>query len=196
MIVGHYATSLIPKSVLGNRCPYWLLLLCSQVPEFFWLILSLAGVEKPHPDSMLDATFQNLSVAMTYSHNFVPVLGQMIVVGLVVFFVTRKRDVALWCAGLVVLHVLCDYVVGFEHQVLGLSSLSVGLNSYRRFPHAAILFELIFSLALVFVYHAMERARGRNIEPRRRYALYALFAVGVAVWLPAATLPLRALFMR
>lgn len=193
MIIGHYATSLIPRSVLGGRCPYWLLLLCSQIPEFLWLALALVGVERPHPDSMLDATFGNLSVAMTYSHNLVPVLIQAALVGAVVWLVTRQRDVAAWCAGLVVTHVLCDYVVGFEHQLLGPGSLAVGLNSYGRFPHLAILFELGFSVALVFTYHRLEARKGRVIDRRRRLLLYTLFVVGVGVWLPAATMPLRSL---
>jgi len=193
MIVGHYAASLLPRSVLGDRCPYWLLLLCAQVPEFLWLLLSLAGVERPHPDSMLDATFQNLSVSMVYSHNLVPALLQAALVFAIVLAVARKRDVAAWCAGLVVVHVLCDYLVGFEHQLLGPASPSIGLDSYRRFARAAILLELAFSIGLVFVYHAMEARRGRAVPLRRQIALHAAFAVGVLMWLPAASVPLRAL---
>jgi membrane-bound metal-dependent hydrolase YbcI (DUF457 family) len=193
VIVGHYAASLIPRSVLGDRCPYWLLLLCAQVPEFLWLALSLAGVERPHPDSMLDATFPGLSVEMIYSHNLVPALAQAALVGAIVLAVTRRRDVAAWCAGLVVVHVLCDYLVGFDHQVLGPTSPSVALDSYGRFPHAAILFELVFSLALVLAYHAMEARRGRPVPRGRRMALLATFAIGVLAWLPAADRPLRAL---
>ena len=47
---------------------------------------------------------------------------------------------------------------------------------------------------LVVVYHVMEARRGRPIPRRRRVALHAAFAVGVLLWLPAASVPLRALF--
>jgi membrane-bound metal-dependent hydrolase YbcI (DUF457 family) len=194
VIIGHYAASLVPHAVLGPRCPYWLLLLCSQVPEFLWLILSLAGVERPHPDSVLDATFQNLTVSMTYSHNLVPAVAQAAVVGAVVWLATRKHDVAAWCAALVVVHVLCDYLVGFEHELLGPTSPAVALNSYGRFPHAAVIFELVWSLALVRAYQVTAARRGRPLARWRRNALYASFAAGVALWLPAATRPLRAMF--
>ncbi len=196
MIVGHYASALLPYSRLKaepSGCPFWLLLLCANVPEFLWLGLALAGVEAPSPGSLLDATFANLRVEMTFSHNLVPALLQGVVVGGAVLAVLRRPAVALACAGLVVLHVLCDYVVGFEHQVLGPDSLAVALNSYGRAPHLAILFELAFSVACVFWYHRSERLAGRPVPAGRRRALYAIFIVGVLLWLPAATLPLRGL---
>jgi membrane-bound metal-dependent hydrolase YbcI (DUF457 family) len=193
VIVGHYAASLIPRSLLGDRCPYWLLLLCAQIPEFLWLGLSVVNVERPSPDSMLDATFANLSVSMTYSHNLVPALAQAAVTGLAVWALTRRPQVAAWCAGLVVAHVLCDFLVGFQHQLLGPASPAVALDSYRRFPEAAILFELVFSLALVHLFHVLEARRGRPIPRRRRIALHAVFAVGVLLWLPAARTPLSSL---
>src|SRR5882672_4505704 len=91
VIVGHYAAALVPYSKLDRRAPLWLLMLCAQVPEFLWLVLSLAGVEKPSPDSMLDATFGNVKVEMLYSHNLVPALLQALVVSAIVFAVWRRR---------------------------------------------------------------------------------------------------------
>ena len=69
MIVGHYAAAVVPYSRLEGR-PLWLLLVCANVPEFLWLALALAGVEPTSPASLLDATFPNIDVHMTYSHNF------------------------------------------------------------------------------------------------------------------------------
>ena len=71
MIVGHYAAALVPYSRLEGR-PLWLLLVCANVPEFLWLALALAGVEPTKPASLLDATFPNIDVHMTYSHNLIP----------------------------------------------------------------------------------------------------------------------------
>ena len=79
MIVGHYAAALVPYSRLDGR-PLWLLLVCANVPEFLWLALALAGVEPTNPASLLDATFPNIDVHMTYSHNLVPGLIQGVIV--------------------------------------------------------------------------------------------------------------------
>lgn len=192
MIVGHYAAALVPYAKLEGR-PLWLLLLCANVPEFLWLLLALLGVEPPSPPSLLDATFQNLQVSMTYSHNLLPGLAQGVIVFAVVQAFFRDRPLALWCAALTVVHVLCDLVVGFEHQLLGPETVQVSLNTYGHAPHLAILIELAFALACIYFYQRSERQRGRPLERKRLMALYATFTIGILMWLPAATMPLREL---
>ena len=118
MIVGHYAAALVPYGRLEGR-PLWLLLVCANVPEFLWLALALAGVEPTKPASLLDATFPNIDVHMTYSHNLVPGVIQGMIVFALVQLIWRDRPLALWCGALTVVHVLCDILVGFQHQLLG-----------------------------------------------------------------------------
>lgn len=190
MIVGHYAAALVPYSRLEGR-PLWLLLVCANVPEFLWLLLALLGVEPASPPSLLDATFQNLQVAMTYSHNLLPGVLQGAVVFALVLACFRDRALALWCGALTVVHVLCDLVVGFEHQLLGPESVQVSLNTYGHTPHLAIFIELAFALACVYAFSRSEQRRGRPPERKRLLALYAVFTVGILAWLPAATVPLR-----
>ena len=190
MIVGHYAAALVPYSRLEGR-PLWLLLVCANVPEFLWLALALAGVEPAYPASFLDATFQNLEVAMTFSHNLVPGLIQGAVVFAIVQAVWRDRPLALWCGALTVVHVLCDLVVGFEHQLLGPDSPRVSLDTYGSVPQLAIATELAFALACLYAYQRAEARRGRPLPQARLLGLYAVFTVGILAWLPAATTPLR-----
>ncbi len=190
MIVGHYAAALIPYSRLRQH-PFWLLLLCANVPEFFWLALALLGVEPASPPSLLDATFSNLSVAMTWSHNLVPGLIQGAVVAGVVYLWLRSKPLAIACGFLATFHVLCDLVVGFEHQLLGPGSPRVSLNTYGTMPHVAIAIELAFAVACIYWYQRAETAQGRPLARARLAALYAVFIVGIAAWLPAATLSLR-----
>lgn len=190
MIVGHYAAALIPYSRLKQH-PFWLLLLSANVPEFLWLILALIDVEPASPPSLLDASFQNLQVAMTYSHNLIPGLLQGVVVAAVVFLRFRDRSLALWCGFLAAFHVLCDLVVGFEHQLLHADGATISLNTYGTMPQIAILIELVFSVACVCWYQHTEKRRGRALSAGRATALYAVFVVGVLAWLPAATLSLR-----
>jgi hypothetical protein len=177
VIIGHYAAALLPYRRLQGRAPLWLLLLCAQVPEFLWLLLALAGVEPTEPRSILDATFSNLKVDMRYSHDLLPTLGQAVTVAALVFAVWRKADVALVCGGLTLFHSLCDYGVGFEHHLNGPGTMNVALNSYGRFPHLAIAIELAFALTMVWLFRGSRR-------------LYVVFAAGILVWLPAATVPL------
>lgn len=190
MIVGHYAAALIPYSRLKPH-PFWLLLLCANVPEFFWLLLALFGVEPVSPPSLLDATLSNLQVAMTYSHNLVPAIVQGMVVTVLVWAGFRSRKLALWCGFLTTFHVLSDFVVGFEHQVMAPDSPRVSLNTYGTMPFAALAIEFMFSMACITWYQFEEKRQGRGLAPKRLLALYAVFIIGVAMWIPAATIPLR-----
>ncbi len=190
MIVGHYAAALIPYSRL-KQYPFWLLLLCANVPEFLWLLLALANVEPPSPPSLLDASFQNLHVDMVYSHNLVPAVVQGVVVAILVYLWFRDRTLALWCGFLTLLHVLCDLVVGFGHQLLGRDSPRVSLNSYGSMPYVAIAIELAFSVACVYWYQVSENRRGRPLPRKQLAALYAVFIIGVGAAIPAATLSVR-----
>ena len=190
MIIGHYAAALIPYSRLKEH-PFWLLLLCANVPEFLWLLLALFKVEPVSPPSLMDATFQNLQVAMTYSHNLVPGFVQGVVVGGLVYAWFRNRALAFWCGFLTTFHVLSDLVVGFEHQLLGPTSPRVSLDTYGTMPHVAVAIELAFSIACVYWYQLSERRRGRALPRSQLVALYAVFIVGVTAWFPGATLSLR-----
>lgn len=190
MIVGHYAAALIPYSRLKGH-PFWLLLLCANVPEFLWLILALLKVEPVSPTSIMDVTFQNLEVAMTYSHNLIPGFLQGLVVAGLVFLWFRNRTLALWCGFLTTFHVLCDLVVGFEHQLWDPTSPQVSMDTYGTMPHVAVAIELVFSVACVTWYQWSEKRADRPVPRRQLMALYAVFVIGVAASFPSATLSLR-----
>jgi membrane-bound metal-dependent hydrolase YbcI (DUF457 family) len=190
MIVGHYAAALVPYSRLEGR-PLWLLMLCAMVPEFLWLALALAGVEPTYPASLLDATFPNIQVQMTYSHNLIPGLIQGAIVFAIVQMIWRDRALALWCGALTIVHVLCDLVVGFQHQLLGPASPQVSLDTYGRMPQIAIAIELVFALACIYAFVKSEARRGRPLSRGRVTALYAAFIAGILAWLPATTMSLR-----
>ncbi len=190
MILGHYATALLPYSRF-KKYPFWVLLLCANIPEFLWLLLALVGVEATQPESLLDASFQNLQVQMTFSHNLIPSFLQGIAVAGVVFAFFKDRSFALWCGFLTILHVICDLIVGFEHQIWGEDSPVVSLNSYLNFPHAAIFFEFFFSIACILWFVRTEKQSGAPISKQKLVGLLAIFSIGVLMWLPAATIPLR-----
>lgn len=190
MIVGHYAAALLPYSRLRQALvPLWLLLLCANLPEFLWLALALSGHEAPTPGSFIDASLSNLRVDMLYSHDLVPALLQgVLAAGLVAVIWSRRA--ALWCGGLVVFHVLCDYVVGFEHHVLGPQTPEVALNTYGRAAWLAVAIELLFVLLAIHAYQKSEASFGRPVPAKRLRNIYLVFVIGVLLFLPAAFGPL------
>ena len=190
MILGHYAAAYVARPH-ARSAPFWLLLICSNLAEFLWLGLALLGIESPEPSSLFDATFQNLQVHMTYSHNLIPNLNLGLLVYGLVLLRFRSQKLALWCAFLTVSHVWLDFIVGFEHQVLGPESMSIGLNSYARFPHLAVIIEWLFSMACLVYYFRSESRAGMPLSRKKKSVLLIAFSVGVLLWLPNATIPMR-----
>ena len=131
---------------------------------------------------------------MTYSHNLIPGLIQGVIVFALVQAIWRDRPLALWCGALTFVHVLCDLLVGFKHELLGPDSPQVSLDTYGHAPVLAIGIELAFALGCVFAYLRSEARRGRPLTRRRSVALYAVFAVGILMWLPATSMSLGQTF--
>jgi hypothetical protein len=189
MIVGHYAAALIPRSRL-RQYPFWLLLLCANIPEFLWLLLALLGIEPASPPSIFDATFKNLKVAMTFSHNLIPGVIQGVVVAALVFAWFRSKPLAYWCGFLTIFHVLSDLVVGFEHQLLAPDSMPVSLNTYGTLPYVAFAIEIAFSVGCIAWYQYQESKQGRGLSTPRLVSLYAVFLIGIAIWVPTTSVSL------
>src|SRR5262245_51175960 len=115
MIVGHYATALLPYG-RGVKAPLWVFLMAANIADFLWLVLIFFGVEVPEPSSMLTATFNNIRVDMKYSHAVEPTLVMAAAVGLIVGLIFRNMRAAIWAGVLVVLHFVCDLLSGFGHE--------------------------------------------------------------------------------
>ena len=186
MIVGHLAPALIPYARLPDTS-LRLLLVCSMLPDFVWIGLGLLGLEAPVPSSVLEATFQNIRVEMTLSHDAVPIVLLAAAVAAGVFAVRRRRAEALWCGALIIGHLLADLLSGYPHHLSGPRSPEIGLALYHRAPIAALLVEVAFGAACVALYL---RIAPRKTVATQRLALYAIFIIGALVWLPTATTPL------
>lgn len=189
MIAGHFATALLPKARHPELPMVWLLT-AAQLPDFLWIVLGFLGIEAPEPASLLDATFANIRVQMTFSHDVLPTLGVAACFGAIVLLAGKGRRLAGWCAALVLLHLGCDLVSGFEHHLCGPSSPAVGLATYTRAPHVALAIETLVSLLCVTYYDAALRRRGTPLARGRRLALYGVLVGGILIWWPTATIPL------
>lgn len=192
MVLGHYASAFLVRPHLPTA-PFWLLLLTANLAEFLWLALALVGVEPTKPDSILDATFNNLDVHMTYSHNVVPNLLLGVAVFVLVQLIWKNTKLSLACAFLTCLHVWSDFIVGFQHELLGPTSMKIGLNSYGRFPYTAIVIKWIFAIICLTYFVSAEKARGRIVPRKKMILLYSAFTIGILAWLPNAYTPMRKL---
>lgn len=173
MIAGHYAAALYPRARLGSRAPFWLLLVCANVPEFLWLALASIGAEAPTDNRIDSVAMRTIDVQMTYSHNLFPAIVQGNVVLAVVHAWRRDWTVSLWCGALTLFHVLSDFVVGFEHQWLDPNGPTLSLDTYGRAPRIAITIELLFSLTMI-AHFAWERSRRGQRMPRKHFVYLVL----------------------
>lgn len=193
MVVGHFATALLPHSKYP-QFPVFIFLICANLADFLWLILALFGIEYPFPVSMWDVTFQHMEVPVMYSHELVPTLALAGIVTLLVYLVYRQKGPALACGALVLLHLVCDLLSGLEHYTHGPGSFCISLNLYGKTPHLAIVIEAVFGAICVFIYEVMEHKQGRPLSLGKVFWLYLFFTVGALVWLQTATVSLKEWF--
>lgn len=193
MIVGHYATALIPRRFQPSA-PFWLFLLASNLSDFLWILLGLMGHEAPKPSSMWLATFQNISVAMPYSHDALPTLLIALVFTILVYLFFKNFKTALWCGALVIVHLLCDLLSGFSHYLAGPETPKIGLGLYNEAPHLALFFEALVGALCVTWYLADRKKSGLLTSAKTKILLYSVFVGGALLWLPTATLPLGKVF--
>lgn len=190
MILGHYASALVAKTELP-KFPLWILLICANLADFIWIALGFAGVEAPLPKSVLDATFNNIMVTMTYSHDLLPTILLAIAIYFLVRIFAKSPKAAVWCAGLVILHFECDLVAGYEHHIAGTDSPSIGLNTYQRAPHTALIIEAVFAIVCIYLFTNRMRQQGQAIPRKTQILLYGFFLIGILAWWPTATIPLK-----
>ncbi|MFT3707409.1 MAG: hypothetical protein QM817_07045 [Archangium sp.] len=192
MMMGHYATALIPWGK-QRTWPLWLLLVCGQWGDLLWFVLAIFGVEPTEPANPLDMTVANLTVPMFWSHGLVSAGLQAVVVAVIVALVWKNRALGLTCGALIVGHVLCDGVVGWKHEMLGAGSARFGLGLFEN-PSTivpAFLIEAVFSSLCVWLF---VRFRAGAISNRARLILYAVFVVGGLMFAGNATTSLRQMF--
>lgn len=188
MVLGHYATALIPHQRVPTA-PFWLFLLAANLLDFAWLAFALAGPEMPAPGSMFEATFHNIRVEMPYTHDGFAV-GVWVLVGFGLgFAVTRQIAPALWCGALVIVHELCDLLSGFEHYLYD-DVFPIGLNLYGRAPELALVFEAAFGGVCVWWYLRARAAQGKPVSVATGRWLYVVFIGGALSFLPIARTPM------
>lgn len=193
MIMGHFATALVPYA-RNVAVPLWLLLVLTNLPDLLWMALSLAGVEPTSPPSFLDVSITGMRVDMLYSHSLLVELGIAALVAAGIYAWRRDARASAWCALLVVAHLVCDWASGFRHELLLRGSPMMGLGLYGSAPYLALLVEAVFAAACVTWFVVERRRAGKPVAPRKQLALYATFVLGSLVFLPFGEHSMRELF--
>ena len=196
MFLGHYATALVPyeKTRKTHAAPFWLFLLAAQFLDFLMIIAVPLGFESLEPALFQESSFRTMRTDMLYTHDLVPVVGWTIAFGVGALAMTRNKVVALWCVGLVLFHELCDLIVGFQHNVFGHDTASVGFNLYNNAPVWGLWIEILFCGAIVWWFVRRRATAGTPVSARLKWGLYLVLVGGTAATLPMANQSLVALF--
>jgi len=194
MIAGHFATALVPYELTRNDhpAPVWLFLLASQFLDFLMVVLVSLGIETMEPADAFDVAFSGMKTNMYVSHDVLPVVGWAALFGVLTWLVWRKPVVALWCAGLVVFHELCDLVVGYPHDVIrGVGP--VGLALYVEAPILGFLIEAALGASIVFWFCRRRASAGQPVSTGTQVALYGILVGTTLMTLPLAKNSLNSL---
>lgn len=171
MMAGHYATTLVAKSQT-RQMPLWLLLILSQFTDFFFVVLSILGIE---PIMAYDGPL-GFIVEMTYSHDLVPVLVQVGVLGLIVHLIYKRKDYTLWAVIIVAGHAALDFVSGYKHHIMGPHTLSYGIGNYANNLVGAIIIEIIVIVACILYFVYANKRDGVKLSPTK-YVLLSLVLI-------------------
>lgn len=195
MFMGHYATALVPyeKNADDSRAPFWLFLFAAQFLDFLMLVFVPLGLEQLIPGNFFKASFTNMRANMFLSHDFIPVLGWAFVFSLTVFIVMKNKRVALWCFGLIVFHELCDLIVGFKHNVMGINTTAIGFSLYHRAPVTGLVIETVLCATITWWYINKRAAKNRPLTSKTKWGLYLILVGGTLATIPLANQSLNQL---
>ena len=92
MIMGHFATALVPLSHAKeiDTKTALTLLVASQFLDFIMFVLVMLGVEQLIPANFFDSSFINLAAKMPITHDVLPVIGWSVLLGMTVYFFDEK----------------------------------------------------------------------------------------------------------
>ncbi len=200
MVMGHYATALIPYAYNSNRniAPFWFFLLATQALDFIMVALVIVGVETVEPVGIFDASFRHMVVDMTYSHDIAPVLFWTLFFTLITGLAFKSVKLAVIVFGLTALHEFMDLLVGFEHFWFGKpesgDAAVFGFGLYNTAPVAGLLIEVAICAGIVIWYLNKRSAVGKPVSKFSRRTLCAVLVGSTMALLAMANQSLASLF--
>lgn len=172
MIPGHLASTLVAKRY-NPKMPWWMLIAAALFIDIVMFSLIALGIEKMIPVPGHEGpTLAGAMIETTFSHDLIPQVFWVILVGGLVYLLTRSRRFALVAMALTFVHYLSDLVSGYGHFVYGPDSQAMGTDWYRENLLAAVSFEALFGIVCVYLY-----VRNREMTMTRRTALFGFYGL-------------------
>lgn len=190
MIAGHYATALIAHQKFPKGTLLFFLVV-SQLQDLLWFVFHYLGLEPTRPADVFDATVQNLTVMMTYSHHLIPQLiwgGLVFLVGRIYF---KSTTVGLVALALFAVHFVLDFFSGHAHHVFGAGTPQITLGYYASNVYLAIFIEVVFVIAALWFYFRQEAKAGVIRTRANKAVIIGVFVYALVFLLVIATTSVR-----
>ena len=174
MFVGHYAAALAAKAA-EPRAPLWSYIVASQLVDWGWSSLVMAGVEKLHLDPSLPGSHLVLD-EMPWTHSLPGALAWSVGGALLGRFVLRVPWAAAAMLGAVVFsHWLGDLLVHRPDLLLYPGGPKLGLG-FWNYPMPELILELGLVAVTAVLWTGQRKAEGRHAWPA---ALFVGLLVGL-----------------
>lgn len=193
MLAGHYSTALIAKQKFPKGTLIYFLIV-SQLQDLLWFIFHYLGLETTNPSDAFDATLNNMTVNMLYSHDLIPLLLWMVIVFVVGKFLFKSTKIGLVSVGLLVGHFVLDFFSGHMHHVFGEDTMEAGLGLYASNPYLAIGIEAVFCFFALLYFFSGEAKKGIQRTTKNKAAIIGVFVYGISFMLIIATQSFREIF--
>jgi len=190
MIAGHYATALIAHQKFPKATLLFFLVV-SQFQDVMWFLFHYLGLEPTTPNDVFDATINNMSVSMMYSHHLLPQFFWAVVIFLIGKVLFKSTTIGLVALALFIGHIVLDMFSGHAHHVFGVDTHPVGLGLYATNAYLAILIEAIFIVFALTYYFRSEAKAGVVRTGKNRAAIISVFVYGIVFMLSIATVSFR-----
>lgn len=172
MVPGHLATTLVAKRY-NPKMPWWMLIAAACFIDIVMFSFIALGIETMVPIAGYEGpTLSGAMIETTFSHDLIPQIFWVALVGGLVYLISRKRRFALVAMALTFVHYLSDLVSGYGHFVFGTDSPAMGTDWYRENLLAAVSFEALLSVVCVYLF-----VRNRDFPVTRQVLLYGFFGL-------------------
>lgn len=190
MLAGHYATALVAHQKFPKGTLLFFLIV-SQLQDLLWFTFHYLGLEPTGPKDALNATLNNMTVDMLYSHDLIPQVIWVLIIFLTGKLLFKSNKVGLISAALIVGHFVLDAFSGHPHHVFGEETQAIGFGLYASNVFLAIGIEAAFCVAALCYFFSEEDKSGIQRTSKNKAFIIGLFAFGLVFMLSIATTSFR-----
>ncbi|MBB6462120.1 hypothetical protein [Flammeovirga kamogawensis] len=194
MLAGHFSTALIANKQSYPKGTFLYFLIASQLQDLLWFLLHYLGIEVTEPSDVFNATLNNMTANMLFSHDLLPQMFWLILVFAFGRLYFKSAKIGLIGSAIVAGHFILDFFSGYPHHVFGEDSSSIGLGLYISNVYSAIAIEAVFCIVVLWYFFSQEVKEGVHRSTVNKIAIIGLFIFGIGFMLTIATTSFREWF--